>query len=209
VQGILQGANTAYFWDHHVKGKRLLPGAAMFEAARAAGALLLTATASDSRQVGDNGSITASIASVSIPAPLSLPACNNEVATLTNIAVAVDAATGKLKLTSITTYNNLSDTSTHLAGAYACILEGKAASNWTDQLVHHASHLMLFQHGVWTSAGGLQQLPSGIAGIQKKELYSQFGQYHVHPAVTDNATQVRSPPGYIAQLEQLDVCSDA
>ena len=46
---LLESPALAYLWEHRVRGRALLPGAAMFEAAYAAGAALLGAHAATGR----------------------------------------------------------------------------------------------------------------------------------------------------------------
>ena len=177
LQAVLHGAALAYLWDHRVQGRALLPGAAMFETAYAAGMLLLAGASG----TGSKAAAAAALAGVSIPAPLVLPEGSASSVTLTT---AVEAATGRVTLHS---KSGSAKPTVHLAGAVGRCLAGPVPA--AAPCSPHQMALPWLTSSATLAAEGGQQLPMATASLWQSVRH-QAGQYHLHPAVTDNATQV-------------------
>lgn len=179
-QAHIQGAALSYLWDHIVQHRPLFPGAAMFEAAYAAGAQMLGGSTA-------NGPLA--LANVSIPAPLVLSGLDgSSPASSALLTTVVEPASGRVVLRSSTAAGM---GVAHLAGAFARSLATAAAvhsQRWATVARQHAALPWLVGSGAFMAADSQTQ-PGATATVQQSPR-SQEGQYHVHPAVIDNATQV-------------------
>lgn len=191
LQAALQAPAMAYLWDHKVQGQPLLPGAAMFEAAAAAGLLLLPSI----QAAAAAGPV---LAGVSIPAPCVLPAHGSRPAEGPALAVAVELVTGRLTLRSAS--------AAHLAGAFVHgtnTFHGATADASRQQLALGLCSAVLapLLTGRMHEGAASQPLPGAVAWVQERSR-SQAGQYQLHPAVIDNATQVSTAQ----HLQKSGVC---
>jgi acyl transferase domain-containing protein len=182
LQAVLHGAALAYLWDHRVQNRALLPGAAMFETAYAAGMLLLAGSSG----TGSGAAAAAALAGVSIPAPLVLPEGSASSVTMTT---AVEAATGRVTLHS---KSGSGRPTVHLAGGFGRCKAGLVPAATPSSPHQTGAHLMALSwlaSSAVLAAEGSQQPPMATASLWLSVRY-QADQYHMHPAVTDNATQV-------------------
>ena len=181
-QAALSGAALSYLWDHRVQGRPLFPGAAMFEAAFSAGALLL---AGSSATTAGAGAAPLALAGASIPAPLVLPEMSGS-STGTMLTTAVEPATGRVVVHS---KDAAGRAATHLAGmlAYTATVTSTATS------LEQPSAALAWLASAAQSAA--PQLPAGAIADVQQCVRSQAGQHHMHPAVIDNATQASRPRG--------------
>ena len=172
----------AFLWDHMVGGKVLLPGAAMLEAAAAAGRVLLSSAASAANTLG------LSITGISIHAPLVLPD-NLAAAAGSTLQVKVSLRDGSLQLASASGVSHHQQV--HLSGRLAaCSLPSSkeekqgllAIPVWLQQVISAAISQdkgeIKGQTGAAAAAGNL------AAAVADAEAFV------LHPAVLDNAFQL-------------------
>lgn len=172
LQARLQVAALAYLWDHRVQNRALLPGAAMLETAVAAGMLLMPS----------KGEAAVALASISIPAPLILYDRSGSGSPAHSIVLGttVDAASGRLAVGSTSAAGT---GATHLTGSFAyaaciCSLQNSSVA-WGSTAVSWLVGARL--------ANG--RTPPTATAHMKHCLRYQAGQYYMHPAIIDNATQ--------------------
>lgn len=147
----------------------------MFEAAAAAGRLLLAGIEAAAEPV---------LAAVSIPAPCVLPVHGNGSARGPWLTTMVHLVTGQLTLQS--------SSAPHLTGSVARSIQASADAGCTND--HQSAHplpstaLSALLCDSWNKTAASQPPPGAVAWVQDGTR-SQAGQYHLHPAVIDNATQ--------------------
>ena len=184
LQAALEGPALAYLWDHTVQSRPLLPGAAMFEAAHAAAARLLVDASSSSAVPA----AASALSGVSIPAPVVLPAIGSPATAVVVLTTAVEPATGRVAISSRASAARAA--ATHLAGRVARLpLATSATSNQQEHGSAPKRCLSFIFH--CCVAGASRLLPPSATACVQQSLRYQADQYHVHPAIIDNATQVR------------------
>lgn len=185
LQVVLHAPALAHLWDHQVQGRALLPGAAMFEAAVAAGTLLL-----GSAEPTPAASAGLVLAGVSIPAPCVLPDSGSGLSSSAVLTTAVEQATGRVALHGFT--------AAHLVGCFARSAGAPAPAAISSS--HLATGLRLLLAGsLQLEAAPRHPLPAAVAWVEDGGRL-QAGQYLLHPAAIDNATQasgerLERPPG--------------
>ena len=169
LQTLLSAPALAYLWDHRVAGRALFPGAAMLEAAMAAGHVLLDGAAA----------AQPALCGVSIPAPLVLPEGITPLLLLTTI----DA--GHVRVMSAPSADIKGQT--HLTGHVDQLAAAApAAADVCSPQRTTCAALLGGQHAP------AQYPPAACASLEHSVSNQQAAQYHVHPALTDCTTQVSS-----------------
>lgn len=187
LQAALQAPALSYLWDHQVQGQVLLPGAAMFEAAAAVGRLMLA---------GLEAAAVPVLAAVTIPAPCVLPAHGSGAARGPVLTSTVKLATGRLTLQS--------SAAAHLTGVVGHSLAERSTTGDTQQTpADSCCRPGLFPLAciTWCEEAASQPPPSAVACVQE-DVLCLAGQYNLHPAVIDNATQAS-----VDVWEQLPCCT--
>lgn len=175
----VQGAALSYLWDHIVQHRPLLPGAAMFEAAYAAGALLQGSSSTTTRPAA-----ALALTTVSIPSPLVLSGASS--LSSTAFTAAVDLHSGRVALQSSTA---TALRATHLGGTFACSQNSAPAGQGPVRASTQPAPVPKWWHMIARDIAPTRwQHPGATATIAQTER-AQDGQYHTHPAVIDNATQ--------------------
>ena len=165
----------AYLQDHRVVGRPLFPGAAMLEAGLAAAHLLLD---------GGSASTQPALCAASIAAPLVLPESSSRSALL--LVTTIEAGNVRVSSTSAAD----SKGKVHLAGRLeqlaAAALPHKAAPAPADDEPSNQRTL----REVVLARQRMHYPPAATAMLEHRVRDQQAGQYHVHPALIDCATQV-------------------
>ena len=191
MQGLLPGADACYLWDHFVHGKHLFPAAAMFEAAHAAGALLVCR---DNPSRNPHAAPTATLAAASIPAPLVLPTPGQQGGAiyLTVACLGEPAAAGRLKVMSSFSGTALhSGHSVHLTGHFVHLVSMVSHASPIGLAVQSNAASAVLSITMWPELQ-LLHLPTATARVQQQAQLMQGCQCRIHPAVIDNVTQVAS-----------------
>lgn len=168
LASMLQLARHAYLWDHRVRGRALFPGAAMYEAAYAAGMLLLDHTSQPA----------ALLAESVIPTALVLRMSNEAHALCTTL----DLPTGATRVSS---QDGGARSTIHLNGGICQmkVYQAFALPPAPKQAARGVCLAVLVQPNL------TRQPPHVSAAVSVSTDY-QIGQYlAAHPAVADNATQ--------------------
>jgi hypothetical protein len=184
VQGLVVRPDTAYLWDHRVRGTALFPGAAMFEAAYNAGRVLTLGQYFGS---GRPNIATPALQGISIVAPLRLEEQNGS-AMPNSLLIDVEIAVGRMVLRNNISASITKQVAIHLVASYSLVVAVppvvKAGADATN------SFTFLAANNVHKADGRDVQQPSATARVWRR-LQLQAQQYHVHPAMIDNATQAR------------------
>jgi len=193
IQAALTKAPLGYLWDHRVRNRALLPGTAMFEAGCVAGTLLLSGRydASLSQRQDVLNLCSVSILTPLLLAPLASPGSS------TVLTTTLQLPSGQVTLRSVTAANRQEHV--HLAGTFASSLAITRAAAHSRQLA--SKDLLAVRPTASEATGKMIHPPSPLASICQGADF-QSGQYCIHPAVSDTATQVRCWPSLL-------VCTNA
>ena len=194
MQAELSSPALAYLWDHQVSGKALFPGAAFFELAAAAAKTLLAAD-------------SAVLTSVSIPAPLVLPAPQNAAPA---VMCKLDAASGSIEVLS-------AQRSVHLRATLSAVATAGSSGRLSNSEVLPAVSLRKeLTHAAEQRAVSAE--PAYLADIDDSEQHAR--DVFLSPAVLDcclhlgalpaaAAGQLKVPAGIQAMLLPLAVAAQA
>ena len=173
----LAHSHHAYLWQHVVSGRSILPGAAMFEAAHAAVAMLTPGNSAE--QNWQQGRVGVNAAAIAAPLLLKPPGQAS-----LHLAVSIQRLTGSVQLSSRLASAG-SRSSSHLSAIASGCLTASAAV--AAAKLQHSSGFDVLRPCLASTAAAVW-LGEAVGTLSFASLLPAIDGYNCHPAVVDAAT---------------------